>query len=290
MQRIILVGLLLLGLKVSAADEPTAAVKIIERYLQLPHSTNDVLDETRTVRLRTLRQLEQMPEAAAPAIELALRTVKDSRQRAELAETLRHFPNQESAAVLVELLADPDPNVRSHAIQSLRLIALRVERSGGQGTQLGQEFAPQMAGIVSNLIKAASDPVEPNRTLALFALADTGEPAAIAAIRQRLTDESSDVRFAAACLLTKFRDASGLPELKGALESLRSGKASEITMDIQCEQLLASFVRLTGKTFGPIPRSPVFMSDSAKAAEARQRSRELLDTWATWWAKNPAGQ
>ena len=95
------------------------------------------------------------------------------------------------------------------------------------------------------------------RTLALFALADTCDPAAVATIRERLTDANDDVRFAAACLLTEFQDRSSLNELKRASELFRSDKASKFMVDLNSEQLLASLERITGKSFGPVPMNLV---------------------------------
>ncbi len=290
-RQVVLAGFLLLGREVHAADGPTAA-KILEQYLQLPfpeHSA-DTLGSARMVRLKALRGLEKMPESAVPAIKLALRSIKDPRQRAELAETLRPFPNPESAAILVELLSDPDSEVRGSAIRSLRLLAGRVNRSGGQRTQNGPEFAPSVAGLLPSLIRAAGDPTEANRLFALFALADTREPAAIAPIRERLKDESGDVRFAAACLLTEFQDAAGLSELKGVLAELRKDTTSTFTLYRKAESLFASFERITGKSFGEIPMNPLFMSNTEGIRTAEKRIRELLEKWADWWAAHPTGQ
>ena len=144
------------------------------------------------------------------------------------------------------------------------------------------------------LIKAASDRAEQNRVTALFALADTLDPAAIAELRHRLTDDSEKVRFQAACFLTEFKDASGLGEMKKALERLHTPPESRLTADqdyerVQtAERLLASFERITGKSFGPVPREPGLSSDLSLAEASRLRYQELLDVWAAWWAWEPA--
>jgi hypothetical protein len=52
--------------------------------------------------------------------------------------------------------------------------------------------------------------VSQRRVNALFALADTFDPAAIADIHRRLTDDSEEVRFQAACFLAECQDASEL--------------------------------------------------------------------------------
>ena len=53
------------------------------------------------------------------------------------------------------------------------------------------------------------------------------------------------------------------------------------------ERLLASFERITGKGFGPIPPNPIISSDTRVIAASEARYRELLDTWAAWWDWQP---
>ena len=105
------------------------------------------------------------------------------------------------------------------------------------------------------------------------------------AIRGRLKDESPMIRFHAACLLTEFQDASGLGELKAALKRFRDQPDAAGVFDR--ERLLASFERITGKSFGEIPMNPHLHSDSRKAAAAEGRYRELLAAWAAWWDWTP---
>ncbi len=292
MKRIIWLVWFFGGMAALAADGPTAAA-ILQRYLKLPQPTEDRSGDARRSRMRTLDELQSMPDAAVLEIGRVLPTVKDASQRSELAGELGRIQTRESAAKLGELLDDPDAQVRGVAISSLRLMARRVDRFGAQRTQRGGEFAPKVDGLVLYLIKAANDPVEQNRVTALFALADTLDPAAIAEIRHRLTDDSQEVRFEAACFLTEFQDASGLEEMKKELERLRSSRGSSATADADysrmtaTERLLASFQRLTGKSFGPVPMNPSYASDGNVAKASAQRYEELLDAWADWWAWEP---
>jgi HEAT repeat protein len=140
-------------------------------------------------------------------------------------------------------------------------------------------------GLVPHLVRAAGDEAEENRVLALYALADTLDPAAVAAVRSRLKDKSEAVRFQAACLLTEFKDASGLDEMKAALKRFRADPKAAGPFDV--ERLLASLQRLTGKSFGPIPANPLLASDTRVIAASEARYRELLDTWAAWWDWEP---
>jgi hypothetical protein len=207
------------------------------------------------------------------------------------ARDLEGPPPEQPIAELLKALQDADAGVRGRAIHELRLLARRVDVSGGQRTRRGGEFEPKLKGLVPVLIKATADKTETNRVTALFALADTLDPAAVTAIRERLKDASETVRFHAACLLTEFQDASGMAELKAALKRLRQkpGATAAFQTAFDTERLLASFERITGKSFGKIPANPNIVSDSRVAEENRIRYRELLDTWAAWWDWVPPG-
>jgi hypothetical protein len=80
-----------------------------------------------------------------------------------------------------------------------------------------------------------------------------------------------------------------LAELKKALERMRSRNLAAAGDSFAVERLLASFERITGKSFGGLPRlNPFLDSDSRRAQQSTQRYQELLDTWAAWWAWEPA--
>jgi hypothetical protein len=193
------------------------------------------------------------------------------------------FPDEVKA--LIGKLSEPSAEARLVAIQELRLLARCCDISGGQRVRRGDSFAPKVRGLVPYLVRAAGDDVEINRVTALYALADTLDPAAIAAIRERVKDKSASVRLTAACLLTEFQDASGLAEMKAALERFRADPKSAGPFDV--EHLLASLERITGKSFGEIPANPWILSDTVKIAASEARYKELLDTWAAWWDWQP---
>ncbi len=50
------------------------------------------------------------------------------------------------------------------------------------------------------------------------------------------------------------------------------------------ERLLASFERITGKSFGEIPLNP---SLSGVAGAGEREYRQLMDDWAAWWDWRP---
>lgn len=187
----------------------------------------------------------------------------------------------------IRKLGEPSATVRFDAITQLRLLARRVNISGGQRIQRGEPFDPKVKGLVPYLIRALKDEAESNRMVALHALADTRDPAAAEAIRKCLKDEKELVRFHAACLLTEFKDASGLKEMKAALGRLRADPmAAKGPFDT--ELLLASFERITGKSFGEIPLSPFLQSNTREIEASQEQIKKLLDAWAAWWDWEPA--
>jgi hypothetical protein len=58
---------------------------------------------------------------------------------------------------------------------------------------------------------------------------------------------------------------------------------------IQSLGLLASFERITGKSFGRIPMNPLICSDSRQIPKLEKGYHDLLATWAQWWAWEPPG-
>lgn len=186
---------------------------------------------------------------------------------------------------LIDRLNEPSAEARSAAITELRLLARRVDASGAKRVRHGEPAEPKVKGLVPYLIRASKDEAEWNRILALHALADTLDPAATDAIRNALKDKSALVRLNAACLLTEFQDAAGLPEMKAALARIR--KNQEDAGPFGAEQLLASFERITGKSFGEIPMNPILLSNTRAIAATEERYKELLDAWAEWWEWQP---
>lgn len=265
------------------------ATEIIQRYLKMPQPKDASFNEARIARLNVLAELKSMPEEAVGAIGRTLPEVENPRQRAELASMLGdYFHTEESAALLCELLKDPNEQVRWQAIHGLRMMARRTGRSGAKRIQRDADFAPKVEGLVPYLISAAGDKAEGNRICALYALADTRDPSAVSELRNRLKDPSEKVRLNAACFLTEYQDAAGLPEMRDALAHLRRTRPVEI-LDYywQAEKLLASFERITGKSFGQIPLNPYLCSDGRRIQDIEKRYNTLLDTWAEWWAWEP---
>jgi HEAT repeat protein len=183
-----------------------------------------------------------------------------------------------ATAALLSKLESTDPQARTAALEELHPLAARVDRIAGKLAQGGAPREPKIAGLTPSLVKAAVDPVESIRLLALYALADARDAEGAAALRDRVSDPSKKVRFTAACLLTEFHDASGLDELRKALTAMQAHLATTPLAEV--EQLLSALQRITGKSFGDIPTLPP--EGPPRAAVAAQYLR-LLDTWAAWW-------
>lgn len=271
-------------------EKRSQAERIIAGYLAMPQP-EDQFGEARQARWQVLGQLKALPDEAVSAVRRTLADVKNPRQREELAAAVAdQIHTNEAAALLRDFLKDGDAQVRSKAIHGLRMMARQTDRIGGKRTQRGQDFAPKVKGLVPWLIEAADDKAEQNRISALYALADACDPAAVAELRRRLQDPSDRVRLYAACFLTEFQDASGLPEMRAALERMSKQKPqSDLDRYGSAEMLLASLERITGKSFGEIPMNPHLCSDTTKIAEYEQRYGELLRIWAQWWAWEPSG-
>jgi len=114
----------------------------------------------------------------------------------------------------------------------------------------------------------------------LTGLADCRDPRAVPALRACLKDTNAEVRRYAACYLTEYHDATGLPEMRAVLSRLKDARIG--TELYALEMLFTSFERITGKSFGEIPT----LDCSWEATEIR-RYRELHDAWAAWWDWQP---
>ena len=271
----------------TAKPQDSKATEVIQRYLKMPMPRKPPgSGPERKARLKVLGELKSMPE------------VKNPWQRYELAVKFRStcsaFDTDESVALLCELLTDHDEKIRCEAIRGLHGMARRTERIGGKRIQRKPDFAPKVGGLVPYLISAASDKVDSNRIVALYALADTRDPLAVSSLRNKLKDPSERVRSLAACFLTEYQDATGLPEMRKALDRLRSINPQHLALDIsyyyEAERLLSSFERITGKSFGRIPLNPSLCSDTRQIRNIEKHYNTLLGTWAEWWAWEPKAE
>jgi len=261
------------------AAEASGTREIIDCYLALPHPERDTV-EARQARLEVLARLSRASDALT-VIRGAWPTIKDSRQRAELAEMMgRQIQTPASAAMLTEWLKDPAEDVRWQAVHGLRLMARRTDRVGGKRTVQRSDHPAKVEGLAPALISAANDPSEKVRVNAMYALADARDPQATQELRKHLRDPSREVRLHAACFLTEFQDTSGLPELSQALGRLQtSDPEQDIRYYSEAEMLSASLERITGKTWGEIPMNPGLSSNTQEIEALRDRYRKLVAAW-----------
>ena len=298
-------------------DGGSRARSILARYLAAPHpdrpSKGDPYDpgadaevnRAQQERLAILAELKAMPRQAVAAADRVLFKQANSKQRLEIVDALGDYIHTRECAELLHRVAQDvrqpkdekaalyEELVRCSAVHGLRKMARCTDRSGGKRIQHRPDFKPAVSGLVPYLVAAANDKAERVRDSAVFALADTRDPAAVAELRNRLKDKSEKVRLYAACFLTEYQDASGLPEMRLALNRLREEDSRGDFKDyfghfMQLEMLLASFERITGKSFGEIPLNPALASihDGSQI----ERYTELLDIWQAWWDWEPDGK
>lgn len=261
------------------------AREIIEEYLRLPCSDTQRCGEGRAERVRVLYQLKDIPDQAVPEIARVLPDIDNRVHRLELIEILGRIGTRESADVLIPLLKHPDPEVRGQVVWSLRLHAMCTSRSGPLRQPRGPDFPPKVEGLVPYLVAAAGDENEGVRRQATYALADTRDPAAHTKLRELLNDSDGVVRFLSACFLTEFDDPAGQPELRQAVDRLRTEPRSvnpAYYMDAQ--RLFASLERITGESMGSIPPDPMVLSVYPPPSDIDQRFQKLLDAWAEYLA------
>lgn len=310
---------LMLGLAFSLHTAQEKGVSEVEttfkRYLETPHpkgpSKTDAYDPevvaaingARQARLSILAELKAFPKEAVLVARRVLFEQASPKQRREILGMLgHHIHTRECAELLHDVIQDVrkpkdehaalyEELTRRSAVHGLRMMGRRTARSGGKRIRRGPDFEPKVRGLVPYMISAANDKAERVRVSALYALADSREPAAVAELRNRLKDRSEKVRLYAACFLTEYQDASGLPEMRRALGRLKKTEKIELEDDFghygRIEMLLASFERITGKSFGEIPLNPTLSSISPY--HGRERYKELLDTWHAWWTWQPDG-
>lgn len=292
---------------IQAAEEQRLPDEIILDYLSMPHPEAGESDDTFQDRWQVLVELAGVPEASVEAVESVLADV-DPRQRYELVTLLGdHIHTKSSAQILCGLLDDPDERIRRSAVMGLRRMAARIDRTGPErrivsdrqnGTRWVEpveesdielyEHEPKVEGLVPFLIKAAVDPSEDVRTAALYALADTREPEAVSALRDRLIDPSARVRFHAAAFLTEYKDASGLPELKQSLARLPdTDPEDDFKHYCNVALTIGSFERITGKSFGTIPLNPMLLSSHDTMQESVDQYHRLIWAWTNWWQWTP---
>lgn len=310
--------LLVLGCCSCAAQEATdvsAARKVLDRYLALPHlkgpSGSEAYDRRKVDeanamyqnRKAVLAELETMPREAVTAAGDALFKEADSEQRHEIASFLGDkIRTRACADLLFRLVQDVrhprgetavfyEELVRSSAVLGIRKMARRTNASSPRRIATSSGFPPEVPGLVPYLIAVVNDEAEGVRIAALFGLADARDSRAKEVLIEKLKDTSPRVRLHAACFLTEYDDDSGLPEMKEAVrrsvKTLSAGGIRFHTLDAMyfygdAEMLLASLERITRKSFGRIPINPSVASSKQHEEEWASQYEKLLQDWNAW--------
>lgn len=348
MRAIVFLLVFSLALPALAAETDTVAKarEILNLYLETPipagpsktdpynPKADAEVNGARLAREAILEQLKTMPREAVLAAGPVLFEKATPQQRYEIVEALgRHIHTRECADLLYRVIQDVrEPKdeedgtygelARTSAVHGLRAMSKRADRPGGKRVQRGPEAEPKVRGLAPYLISAANDKSENVRFAALFALADSRDPLAVAELKNQLKGKNEKIRLYAACFLTEYQDGSGLPEMRKALNRLREKDNTWVEMTLgslgmtekslgnmprkalsslkgknpkdafdyywQVEILLASFERITGKSLGKIPLNPLLSSSSDGAENAKKQYKELLDAWVVWWKQQPA--
>jgi len=265
----------------SPAPPAPDAPELLGQYRAMPHpGPNDPGGEARLARLEVLAQLSLAADVL-PEMRRAWPSITDSRQRAELAEMVgRKIQTAEAATLLIEWLKDPAEEVRGEAVHGLRMMSRRTDRTGGRRTVVRAELVPKVEGLVPALISAANDPSERVRYGAMWALADARDHQATQELREHLDDPSAQLRLLAACFLTEFQDASGMPEIRRALERLKtSNPEDDFRHYADAEMVLASLERITRRSQGKIPLNPSLSSNLDDVETLKAQYDKLVRSW-----------
>jgi hypothetical protein len=294
---LMMIYLLVISAAVLGEDDLPSARSVLERYFAMPLPAG--LDQGFRARVAVLAELKTMPHGAVLASEEVLFNRATPLQRNEIVSALGDYIHTaECAQLLYRVLKDvraPENKqafqeevlVRSSAVRGLRKMASRTNRSGGKRNQTGPNFEPKVPGILPYLIFATKDESEKVRISALYGLADSRDPAAPTELRRCLKDPSWDVRLYAACFLTEYDDATGLAEMCKAASQPPKTSPIDFAGYVMVEQILASFERITRKSFGEIPMNPILSSDSNANADASKRYKELFHEWEVWCGQQP---
>jgi HEAT repeat protein len=145
-----------------------------------------------------------------------------------------------AVAPLVELSADPDPQVRGFSLRALGLLA-RPESGGAMVARLGDPVAEVRAeaakGVARLGLRSAADPIaerlakEPDDELRRFLVATLGDlgtagnPKHEGALLARLDDDDPGVRMAAISALAKIGSSKAEKPLLKLVEKEKKKKA-----------------------------------------------------------------
>jgi HEAT repeat protein len=259
-----------------AAREDAVALLVSKLLTELPDMGR---------RAQLYRDVGAVGDPAIPVILKARPDAASRTQKNQLATALATVKTPAGTKALLALLPDPDDEFRTAAIQGLTVSIIRHENDGDSDQ------------VFSALIKQAPlEKFENSRSRICMVMlylagkvapgARNTDPLAVSAVgmlRGRLKDdESSQVRFEAACALAEFYDFSGKEELKKAIPAMHSLAGPALG------RAVSAIEKISGKTFGLVPLDPILASDTRAIPALRDQRQALLDKLAEWAREDTA--
>lgn len=136
----------------------------------------------------------------------------DPKVRKYLLIALEYLGSREAGPAIIESLEDPDADVRLHAARALASL----------------QSVPGAAGPLAKLL---ADEDAAIRKVAIYALGQTRDPAAIPALLPGLSDPSVEIRWNSALALAVLGDRTGLPILTQMIDRAHLDSITGITED-----------------------------------------------------------
>jgi hypothetical protein len=206
-------------------------------------------------------------------------------QKNQLATALATIKTSASTKALLALLPDSDDEFRTAAIEGLTGGIMRHERDE-DSDQIFSAFIRQAPLEKIEGSRRRICMVMPYLALKVAPGARKTDPLAISAVgmlQGRLEDdESSQVRFEAACALAEFDNFSGKGELKNAIPAMHSFAGPALG------RAVSAIEKISGKTFGPVPLDPILVSDTSTIPTLLDQRQALLDKLAEWAREDTA--
>ncbi|MGD0100745.1 MAG: hypothetical protein ABSC60_10410 [Acidobacteriota bacterium] len=236
-------------------------------------------------RAQLYRDIDAVGDPAIAAILKARPGAVFQFQKHQLATALATIKTPASTKALLALLPDSDDEFRTAAIEGLTVGIIR---------HVSDSDSDQ---VFSALIRQAPlEKIEGSRSRICMVMlylagkvapgARKTDPLAVSAVdmlQGRLkNDESSQVRFEAACALAEFYDFSGKEELKKAIPAMHSLAGPALG------RAVSAIEKISGKTFGPVPLDPILASDTRAIPALRDQRQALLDKLAEWAREDTA--
>jgi hypothetical protein len=259
-----------------AAREDAVALLVNQLLTELPDMGH---------RAQLYRDIGAVGDPAIAAILWVRPSAASRTQQNQLATALATIKTPASTKALLALLPDPNDEFRTPAIEGLTGGIMRHERDDDSNQ------------IFSALIKQASlEKIEGSRSRICMVMpylaskvapgARKTDPLAVSAVSMlqgRLKDdESSQVRFEAACALAEFDNFSGKEELKNAIPAMHSFAGPALG------RAVSAIEKISGKTFGPVPLDPILVSDTSTIPTLLDQRQALLNKLAKWAREDTA--